>query len=427
MHGWRRSGTRATVTGVAALSVAVLVLAGCSSSSKSTTSSSASAGSSVAAPTGSPIVIGVIGSLTGAQASSSNQAATVAPAWADYVNKQLGGINGHPVQVIVKDDQGQPTAASSAITSLIGQHIVALLAGSDNLLPAFSGLTVTANIPVVSGTANATDWYTKPMMFPTVTDTLSGLTGQIQVAKQFGKATKFANLYCAEIAACAQAGPPLKAAAAKLGVGYTELAISSTATSYTAQCLALKQQGVDYAQLNFTTSAAAKLVSDCQAQGYNPTFGTSAQSIGADYLKLKDFTAYGPAYAFPSVGQVARGHDVYQRHDQVREGRQLEGRDGVLCLDRTRRHPDGVGEGVAQCHGDGGGCCQRAGWIQQRDAGRLGREQAELHRKQTGRLRWSAVLLRDRGQGWEDDGPEPDDTRLPDRLNRAVKSVRPAD
>ena len=141
-------------------------------------------------------------------------------------------------------------------------------------------------------------------MFVTVTDVLSGLANQVNVAKQFGKATKFANLYCSEVAACAQADPPLAAAAKKAGIGYTSLAVSATATSYTAQCLKLQQEKVDYAQMNFTTAAAAKFVQDCQSQNYNPTWGTSAQAIGSDLLNLPDFTAYGPAYAFPSVANT---------------------------------------------------------------------------------------------------------------------------
>jgi branched-chain amino acid transport system substrate-binding protein len=327
------SGVRRIVRGGAVLTAAALVVAGCSSSGgggDKTTSPVGSTGSASAGggktPTGSPIKIGVIASLSGPQASSSNQGATVAPAWADYVNKDLGGINGHPVEVIVKDDAGQPTTAASAVNEFINDKVVAILAGSDNLVPAFSSATAKANIPVVSGTANAADWYTKPLMYPTVTDVASGLVGQLLVAKQFGKATKFANLYCSEIAACKQAGPPLKAAAQKAGVGYTELAISSTATSYTAQCLALKQQNVDYAQLNFTTAAAAKFVKDCQAQGYNPTWGTSAQSIGPDYLKLSNFTAYGPAYAFPSAATggafdtFTNAMNKYAKDDNWRDG-----------------------------------------------------------------------------------------------------------
>ena len=157
-------------------------------------------------------------------------------------------------------------------------------------------------------------------------DVLSGLSDQVLVAKQFGKATKFANLYCSEIAACAQADPPLKAAATKAGIGYTSLAVSSTATSYTAECLKLQQEKVDYAQLNFTTAAAAKFVQDCQSQNYNPTWGTSAQAVGKDLISIPNFTAYGPAYAFPSVADspvvatYVKAMTSYAKGDNWREG-----------------------------------------------------------------------------------------------------------
>lgn len=260
--------------------------------------------SSAPALTGTPIKIGMIASLSGSQASSSSQGGTVGPAWAEWVNAN-GGIAGHPVQVIPADDAGDPAKAQAAEKKLVDQdNVVALLVGSDNLLDAFAPDALKKGVPLVGGPSNNPIWYSKTGVFPIATDTVSGLIDQVLVAKQYGSAKKFANLYCAEIAICAQAVTPQKAAVPKIGIGFTSLAVSSTATSYTAQCLSLQQQGVDYAQLNFTTAAAAKFVQDCQAQNYNPTWGISEQAVGADYLKIKSMTAYGPAYVLPSVAQI---------------------------------------------------------------------------------------------------------------------------
>jgi branched-chain amino acid transport system substrate-binding protein len=291
--------------GVVAVGAATLLVTGCGGGSGGSTGSGGSSvkQSTAPAPTGSPINIGVIGSFTGPQASSSSQGSTVGPAWERYINEQLGGINGHPVKVFVEDDGGDPAKAQAAEKKLVDtDKVLAIVASSDNELSAFDTDAVSKGVPVVSGAASATDWYTKPGLYVTVTDVLSGLTGQVLIAKSFGKATKFADLYCSEVAACGQANAPLQAAAQKAGLGFTSLAVSSTATSYTAECLKLQQQKVDYAQLNFTTTAAAKFVQDCQQQGYNPTWGTTAQAVGPDLLGISDFTAYGPAFAFPSVG-----------------------------------------------------------------------------------------------------------------------------
>ncbi len=334
------------------LLIAALVAGACSSSksssSSATTAAAASGGSSTsagapattaaAAPSGSVINVGVIASLSGSQASSSDQAATVAPAWEAWVNAN-GGISGHPVKVYVEDDAGDPAKAQAAEQDLVGsKNVIALIVGSDNEVAAFDADAIGKGVAVISGTANSTDWYTKAGMFVTVTGVLPGVGEQVDVAKTYAHATKFADLYCAEIAACAQADPILKGATSKDGIGFTSLAVSATAPSYTAQCLQLQQQKVDYAQLNFVASAAAKFVQDCQAQGYNPTWGSSEQAAGAAFASLQNFTMYGPAYSFPSVADAPpvqtfrSAMEKYAKDKNWREGAASFTWDGLQTL-----------------------------------------------------------------------------------------------
>jgi branched-chain amino acid transport system substrate-binding protein len=313
MFGTIRRRRPLLVCGAAA--AAALALAACSSSSStaSSTSTSApassagassSAGTASAAASGTTIKVGVITTLTGPQASSSTQAATVAPAWADWVNAS-GGIGGHPVSVTVLDDKGDPATAQSDYQKLAGAGVAAIIIGSDDTVSAYDSAAIAAGIPLIGGTSNLQDWYTKTGMFPTMTGVVSGVGAQVGVAARYGHAKGFANLYCAEIAACAQASPILVAATKAADIGYTGLAVSATAPSYTAQCLQLKQDKVDYAQLNFATAAAVRFVQNCQAQGYNPTWGSSEQAIGSSFASLPSLTVYGPAFAFPSVASAA--------------------------------------------------------------------------------------------------------------------------
>jgi branched-chain amino acid transport system substrate-binding protein len=298
---------RRTTTLLAGALATALALAACSSSSSSSSSpatSGGSTGSTSAAAKGTTIKIGLIASLSGPQASSSDQGATVAPAWADWINAS-GGIGGHPVKTIFLDDKGDPATAQADEKQLASDGVVAIVVSSDNLVSAFDGAAIASGIPVIGGPSNGQDWYTKPGMFPTPTGVVNGLFAQVAVAVKFGHAKKFANLYCAEIAACAQAGPALAGAAKAAHIGYTALAVSSTAPSYTAQCLQLKQEGVDYAQLNFTSSAAVRFIQGCQAQNYNPTWGSSEQAIGSTFASIPNLTMYGPAYSFPSVADGA--------------------------------------------------------------------------------------------------------------------------
>ena len=206
---------------LAAVLAVVLGIAACSSSNSSSSSSSSSSAaasgtSAAAAPKGALIKIGVIGSLTGPQASSSDQGATVAPAWADWINAN-GGINGHPVQVIVMDDKGDPATAQAAGQQFISDGVAAIIVSSDNLVSAFDSAAIAKGIPLIGGPSDSSDWYTKPGMFVTMTGIINGLGAQVTVAGKFGHAKKFANLYCAEIAACAQANPVLQGAAKAAG------------------------------------------------------------------------------------------------------------------------------------------------------------------------------------------------------------------
>ena len=296
-----RGPRRAAMLVSAVLAVTVLLAACGGSSSKATGTASTSAnGPTESALTKPTINIGLIASLTGPQASSSNQGATVAPAWADWINAN-GGIAGHPVKVYVEDDKNDPATAQTDEADLASKGVVAIIASSDSFVSAYDSAAIATGIPVISGTANVTDWYTKAGMFPTTTGVLPGVAAQVTVAVKFGHAKKFAAAYCAEAADCQQVIPVMREAAKAAGIGFTSMAVSATSPSYTAQCLQLQEQQVNYVQLDFSTAAAVKFVQDCQAQNYNPTWGSSEQAAGGAYASLPDFTMYGPAYAFPSA------------------------------------------------------------------------------------------------------------------------------
>ena len=84
-----------------------------------------------AAASRSPINIGDIASLTGPEASSIDQTTEVLKAWAKTVNAK-GGLQGHPINLIIKDDGYNPTTSLSEVEAIItGSHIVALIDNSD--------------------------------------------------------------------------------------------------------------------------------------------------------------------------------------------------------------------------------------------------------------------------------------------------------
>ena len=300
----RTPAPRPTTTLIpAGMLAAALALTACGSGSSSAAGAAAGTPAAVAAK-GTLITVGVVGTLSGPQASSTDQGATVAPAWADWINA-AGGIDGHPVKVIVLDDKNDPAAGQADERQLASDGTAAIIVSSDNTVDAFDGAAIAKGIPLIGGAADQNDWYVKPGMFVTWTGIVPGEAAQIRVAATYGHATKVANVYCAEVASCGETNPRLAATAKAEGTGFTDLAVSSTAPSYTAQCLELMQEHVDYVQLNIATAVGVRFIQNCQAQGYSPTWGTSEQAIGPAYTTLKNITMYGPAFSFPSMANAA--------------------------------------------------------------------------------------------------------------------------
>ncbi len=77
---------------------------------------------------GDALKLGFICSCSGAQAAAFGHADEAAKAWASWVNDN-GGVNGHPVELIVKDDGNDPARALRAARELVEQDQVMAIVG----------------------------------------------------------------------------------------------------------------------------------------------------------------------------------------------------------------------------------------------------------------------------------------------------------
>jgi branched-chain amino acid transport system substrate-binding protein len=269
--------------GAGAMLLAVGLLAACSSSKHSTSSSPPASSSATSGPagsssgtstgaqaTGTPLKIGVIGGFTGPLASSVYAALPAIQAWAASVNAN-GGVNGHPVQLVVDDDQSNPGTSTTDAQSLVSQHVLALFDIS-NFDSQWGAMVAKAHIPIIPMNSTTVGTLTSTNFF-TPGETIDALpTAVAQAANKVG-AKKLALLYCTESPACSELTAPIKKEAAANGVQmvYTD-AISATAPGYTAPCLAAQQNG---AQAMFVGDAVSVLISvakDCNTQGFKPVF-----------------------------------------------------------------------------------------------------------------------------------------------------------
>jgi branched-chain amino acid transport system substrate-binding protein len=284
---------RRVFAGAAAMLVVAGLLAACSSSKKSSSSpttsgstgsvgSSGTSAPSGAAPSGTPIKVGLIGGFTGPLASSVFAARPALEAWVSYVNDN-GGINGHPVQMIVEDDQSNPGVSLTDVHTLISDHVVALFDIS-NFDSQWSSFVAQNQVPIIPANSTTIGTLTSSDFF-TPGETIDALAPS--VAQAVGKvgAKKLAVIYCAESPDCSQLTAPIKHAASALGVTVPyAAAISATAPSYTAPCLAAQQSGAQAVFVGDAVSVLMNVARDCARQGFNPVY------IGVD-------GAVGPSFA----------------------------------------------------------------------------------------------------------------------------------
>jgi branched-chain amino acid transport system substrate-binding protein len=273
-----------------ALAAALALLAGCSSSSSSPASSAASPASSAAAgSTGStsaaaPIVIGVVGSFTGVASGSTADAKILTQDWVSMTNAS-GGINGHPVQAIYLDNLNTPSQALTNAQQLINQdHVKAILDLSENLESTWAKVADAAKVPVI-GQSESTVFGADPNFYSVGTTVEPLIWGELKAAS-LSKVTKFGDLYCAEIASCSATLPLIAALGKPLDIAVAYSAkVSSSAVSYTAQCLGAKDTGANGATVVAASNTALNVAASCAAQGYKPVWVTTAGEMTTPWLQ----------------------------------------------------------------------------------------------------------------------------------------------
>ncbi|WP_157910456.1 ABC transporter substrate-binding protein [Pseudofrankia sp. BMG5.36] len=316
-----RSCRRIALTGV----VAALVLSACGGGGSAVDSATgnplasdlppAGAGPT---PTGTPITIGLIASSTGAFSETYAPAGPVSQAWADMVNKELGGINGHPVTVKVYDDQLQADKAAAAAREAVEQDgVVAIAIESSVAGPAIADYLDSKGVPIIGGVNFArsaenspSTWFGTDIQAPQILQTTAN------VAKDAGLHSTV-GVVCSEVPECAAIGKVQQAYAPKVGIDYKgTVTMAADDTSATAQCLQIVNEKPGGIAGYVTSNPLSKLLVECRTQGY-----TGPLILVSTYAKLfeslGDTPMYGMSTGFPWFADAAPAkqfRDAVQRY-----------------------------------------------------------------------------------------------------------------
>jgi branched-chain amino acid transport system substrate-binding protein len=231
-----------------------------------------------------PVVIGDLCSCTGPEASTISQTTDVVNAWAKSVNAK-GGLNGHQVQIVVKDDGYNPATSLADAQSLVQQsHVIAIFDNSDED-QAWETYIQTAKVPVLGATESDAGYKNSDFFPPGGTFNYSDGAGAVAASKAHLK--KEAILYCVEVAICQESSQEAKVLLPKVGMQLIySTGISFSAPNYSAQCLAAKQSGADSLAVGDASAIVTKVAQDCATQGFTPTELSADGSVAIAWLTV---------------------------------------------------------------------------------------------------------------------------------------------
>ncbi len=260
-----------------------------------------------ASSSGPPIVVGEVCTCSGAFGGEVLAAADAYHAWVDATNA-AGGIGGHKIDLILKDDAGNPGTSTSDAQALISAHVDAIVDLSI-VDQTWAQMVQSSGIPVIGADETETPFYQYSDFFAEGQTNDSTTVANVITAKAAG-ATNLGDLYCAEAASCQEGVPLIEAAGKKLNLPVIYNAeISATAPNYTAQCVAAQQAKVSAVFIGDAAFVIQKVAQDCAQQNYTPIYVTEGEGFASDLastagLSTKLWSDYGTVPFFAKLPAI---------------------------------------------------------------------------------------------------------------------------
>jgi branched-chain amino acid transport system substrate-binding protein len=218
-----------------------------------------------------------VGTISGFVGEMFKGSLTAVQIWARAVNDR-GGVVGHPVEVRVVDDGGDPARHKAGIQQLVEKDGVLAIVGDNGFLALREDsvrYVEQKGVPIVGGDALNDLWFNSPMMFPQMAAGNYKLWSQmVAAADTAGPGGKFGYILCTEGPICQDALKwwPEYAKRNGLQVVYGSQ-MSMTQPNFTAECIAARNAGVQFLMLGMDTNSERRVIASCAQQGFNPVFG----------------------------------------------------------------------------------------------------------------------------------------------------------
>lgn len=229
---------------------------------------------------GKPILLGNVGTYSGPVGNSVGAVREGILSWARHVNA-TGGINGRPVEVLVANDNNEPSKALSYVKDMVERkHVDAFIAMFVVMnTDAVRSYIERSGVPVIGGDLIDAAWVDSPgffpqgASFPTIAASLAKLAGD-------GGTKRIGILYCTESPLCSIGTKYVEEAAPRYGAQVVyQSSITLTSPDYSAQCLGAQNRDVDFLVIGADPPAVNRISKSCAAQGYKPRYGVPSIAV----------------------------------------------------------------------------------------------------------------------------------------------------
>lgn len=277
-----------------------------------------------AGPTGAmgEVRLGSIGAGSGPIGAAMRSFVDGAKAWVSDVNSR-GGVNGHPVRLLVVDDGGDPSAALALAKRLVEQDKIHAFYATHAPATeqAYVGYAEEKQVPIIGtcGCSNVVD--SSPMIFHVGPGAPAGASwAHILPFTSLSDKRKVALLYCREVSVCPLLADGVKKAAKPAGYEVVyEGQISLAQPDMTAEMISARNAGADVVVTIADNATTIRVARSAHRQGYNPLLSTQHAAnedtflqTGGDEVEGALVAAVVPDYAnSPKLADYRTAMDRY--------------------------------------------------------------------------------------------------------------------
>ena len=219
----------------------------------------------------------MLANVTGANGSGEENMVPVMEAWEKNVNED-GGVAGHEVKIELEDTKGEASTAQAVGTRVAGDDgVVAAISFDANAESVYAKRISESGLAVVGGVGfSPSVWGALPNWLPIATTFPSVINAGFVMAESDGAKTT-AEVVCAEVPTCKEQGGLAKNATELLDMTYGgTFAVAAATPSYTAECLKVLDEKIDYVVLGHSAQVGLRMIKDCEKQGYSGGWAMSS-------------------------------------------------------------------------------------------------------------------------------------------------------